>query len=193
MQDVFKNALYHKEPTVLGRRLLPLSLAHIYALMAIDSPYTDGGPKSLIDLSVAVMICSRTWEEGQEFFRQSNLLRVCKAWGKTCGKMKFGEEQSKFIRYLDEYTQFPDRLQDVGATPCRHPWPLLVVQTILGKVTESRAWNMPLPLAVSYWSAEAELNGDETLKGDSFDADLAAQTAHREKQRREYMAKKAGK
>jgi hypothetical protein len=58
---------------------------------------------------------------------------------------------------------------------------------------EDRVWNMPLPLAFSYWSAMAELQGDRTLKSDQDMADIEAQVAHREQQKQEWLAKQEAK
>jgi hypothetical protein len=189
MQTVFKNAIYHREPTVLRRRLLPLCLGHVYALMAAESPYVCGGNKSIVDLAVAVMVCSRTWEAGQEWFRAPGINRKCRAWGRTCRKLSFVAEHQRFTEYLDTYTQFPERRADPTAKPARHPWPLLLATQLTAAVGESRAWNMPLPLAVSYWSANAELAGDDTLVSVSDDDLLKEQIAWRAQQKREWEAK----
>jgi len=194
MQDVFKNTLYHREPTVLRRRLFPLCLSHIYALMVIDSPYVTGGTRTLLDLAIAVMICSRTWEEGKAFFGSDDILKQCAKWGSKCKRLDFNAEQDKFALYLDEYTQFPDRFATGGKEapkPCRHPWPLLICKRILPDVGESRAWNMPLPLALSYWSAEAEIQGDESLTTEADRLRRKEQEEYYEKQRLEHEAKQA--
>ena len=195
MQNVFKNALYHREPTVLQRRLLPLSLAHVYSLMVIDSPYVTGGEKTLLDLAIAVMICSRTWKQGQAFFESDDILDQCAKWGRKCRRLDFNTEQSNFVLYLDEYTQFPDRYSTVkpeAQKPCKHPWPLLIAKRLIGPScnpeTEARVWDMPLPLALSYWSAEAEIQGDESLATEADKQKRVEQEAHREKQRLEYEA-----
>ena len=60
----------------------------------------------------------------------------------------------------------PERWTKPGSDGVLHPWPLVIAVTIMPIVGEVRAWNMPLPLAVSYWSAIAETHGDKSLISD---------------------------
>lgn len=183
MQQVFATAIYHTEPTVLGKKLLPLSLGHVFALMAVESPYVCHGPKGLWDLSLAVAICSHTWEGNQRWFKSGKILADFKRWGKQCRKLNFVAEHWKFKTYFDHYTQFPERNHSEGMKPSRHPWPLMVANSLVAKVGEERAWNMPLPLAVSYWSADAEMQGDDSLKSDRDKAMFAEQQEYAAKLR----------
>ena len=169
MQQVFKNALFHQEPTVLKRRLLPLSCYHVLVLMAADNPYVvkQVPNPTLIDLAFGVAVCSRTREQCEIWLPADGMLDGIKAWGKTCRKMDFRAEGLSFENYLADYSAFPDRWSKTKTpTPCQHPWPLLVVVTIMPMVGESRAWNMPLPEAISLWSAYQETQGDSSLKTD---------------------------
>lgn len=191
MQAVFRNAFYHKTPTVLLRQLLPLSLGHVHQLYAADSPYVCGGNKTVNDLALAVAVCSRTWEELAAWLHTPGLLTQCKRWGRKASfRLNFFREHNRFVKYLDDYTQMPDRWQPdtKGGKPkvYQHPWTLIIATELLDKVGESRAWNMPLPLALSYWSALAELRyGDDSLKTPEDDK-------LREMQKK-YMAEQAAK
>ena len=49
----------------------------------------------------------------------------------------------------------------------QNPWPLIIATKLKDSVGESRAWNMALPMALAYWSAEAELLGDKSLVSDA--------------------------
>jgi len=182
MQQVFKNALYHTEPTVLLRRLLPLSLGHLYQLYAAESAYAiKGGKPGLPDLVYAVGICSRTFEQGMAWLRRPRLLAECERWGRRArNRVDPEEEHQVFLEYVDQFAIFPERYQDdkLQAKPCKHPWPLVIAVKIIPLVGESRAWNMPLPLALSYWSALAETEGDESLRGEDDERRRALQLAH---------------
>jgi hypothetical protein len=183
MQTVFQNALYHAEPTILLRRLCPLSLGHLHQLYAAESAYVTGEPINLFDLVFAVAICSRTWEQGLAWLHSPTLKKDCKAWGrKASAQLNFRKEGEKFRHYLDEYTQLPKRWHKQGigqGRPFQHPWTLILATELLPMVGESRAWNMPLPLALSYWSARQELQyGDDTLENPGDERARALQLAY---------------
>uniref|UniRef100_A0A6M3LLN6 Uncharacterized protein n=1 Tax=viral metagenome TaxID=1070528 RepID=A0A6M3LLN6_9ZZZZ len=189
MQKVFQNALYHQEPTVLLRRLLPLCLGHLHQLYAAESCYVNGGAKHLFDLVFAVGICSRTWEEGIAWLHSPTLLRSVKRWGRESSRtLNFFEEERKFAVYFDEYSQLPYRRIKEGpeaGRPYKHPWTLILATELLDKVGESRAWNMPLPLALSYWSGWQEIaHGDDTLNSEQDDRNLKMQQEYMAEQKR---------
>lgn len=169
MQQVFKNALFHEEPTVLRRRLLPLCCGHVMTLMCADNPYfVESGEKpNLMHLAFAAGVCSRTHEEGEKWITSEKLFDEVKKWGKSCRKMNYAEEGAKFQKYVIDYAKFPERWsKKKNPDPCGHPWPLLIVVTLMPLVGESRAWNMPLTKAISLWSAYQETQGDDSLKKD---------------------------
>ncbi|MEN6360042.1 MAG: hypothetical protein ABFD59_08300 [Smithella sp.] len=169
MQQVFKVAICQPESVVLRRRLLPLSLGHIYALMVYDSPYISGEKKTLIDLAFAVGICARSFEDIISWLSSKTLLRDCKQWGQSCRKLNFAAEEVEFESYLNSHCIVPDRWKSEKSDPVLHPWPLIIAVSLFPLVGESRAWNMPLPLAMSYWSAQEEINGDKSLKSEHDD------------------------
>ena len=167
-QTVFRNALVSFCPEVLRVQLKPLCCAHMFILQCIDSPYVvDGTSEATVeDLSNAVDICSRTWEDNLD--KLNNPIAddaVAKKWGKACRKMDFSAESKKFQTYLLEHLATPRTKQSSGES-CRNPWPLMIVATLMERVSESRSWNMPMPLARSYLSAIQEINGDKTLMTD---------------------------
>lgn len=190
MQEVFVNALYHEEPVVLRRRLLPLSLGHIYILLAVDSPYVLGGECSLFDLAFAVGVCTRTWEAGQEWLRSPRVFKDAEKWGGKCRGMDMEAENKTFAAYMDDYTKMPERWEPKsdgkGSNSAQHPWPLIIATKLKDSVGESRAWNMCLPMALAYWSAAAELMGDKSLVSDAdYEAikQLEAEAAERKQEK----------
>lgn len=168
MQPVFKRALFHREPVVLKRQLLPLCCGHVMTLMVAENAYvTPGEIPTLLSLALAVGICSRTHEDAEAWIKSDNLLEDTKRWGRKCRKLDFTMEGARFEQYLRDFSIFPARWsKSRNPQPTRHPWPLLVATSIMPIVGESRAWNMPLPKAVSIWSAMDELDGDTSLKTD---------------------------
>lgn len=170
MQEVFKNAILPLEPDVLGVRLLPLSLGHVYILMAVDSPFAVGGKPHLGNLSFAVQVCSRTFEDAQKWLHSETLIADVAKWGKSCRKMDFGAESKKFEEYIAQSTQMPERLSSSpgGGKGVKHPWPLIIAVSLFKHIGESRSWNMPMGMAVAYWSALAETQGDDSLCDDTY-------------------------
>lgn len=176
MQQVFKSAIYHRAPVVLGRQLLPLCLGHVYLLMAADSPYAvpKDEPPHLLNLAFAVAICSRSFEDCQSWIESPGVEAECAAWGASCEGMDFPAESDTFAAYLADSAVLPDKAPRGAVTPYRHPWPMVVAVSIMPLVgsssiqsAESRAWNMPQALAMSYHSALSELQGDDSLKTDA--------------------------
>jgi len=137
-------------------------------LMAADNPYAvpQTEKPNLIHLAFAVGICSRTHEDGEAWMRSENLLPEVKKWGKSCRKLNFPQEAKAFETYLRDFTIFPLRATKSPSSECHHPWPLIIAVSIMPMVGESRAWNMPLPKAISLWSAYQETQGDDSLVTD---------------------------
>lgn len=165
MQDVFKAAILPDGPDVLRVRLRPLSLAHVYILMSVDNPFAIGGSPHLGHLAFAVQICTRTFDENQEWFRSPSLVSDVEKWAEKCRDLDFPQERDKFEAYMKASTLLPQRWKKkdkIGAA-VKHPWPLVIAVAMFKHVGETRAWDMPLPLAMSYWSALGELNGDDSL------------------------------
>ncbi len=172
IQEVFRQALFHSEPKVLNRRLLPLSLGHLYYLQAANSPYFYGREKVFGDLILAVAICTRTWEQMECFVGASSGDDEFSAWGHECQQLDIAAESAVLEKYIADSCVFPVRFQDVSkpSKRCLHPWPLYLATSIMDMVGESRAWNMPVALAISYASARAEWkNGDESLRDEVID------------------------
>lgn len=169
MQDVFRNAVYHREPVVLRRQLLPLCLGHCYILLAAESPVVTGGRVDLKALAFAVGVCSRTFEDAQAWIKSDTLVADCIAWGKQYEQDNPAKDLAAFAEYKAEFDKFPNRFSK-SRSPCHHPWPLLVAVALAPAYSESRSWNMPLPLALSYWSV---LLGDDGLISDDELAAIA--------------------
>lgn len=179
MQAFLKIAVCHREPVVLGKKLLPLCCGHMYLLHAAESPYYYGGSPSLQDLAFAVAVCSHTFEEGISMLCNPPGDREIRAWIRSCRKALLHEEFTLFERYVAEQSSAPEHRQKIekNATEtaregCLHPWELLTVVALIPKVGESRAWNMPITLAFAYASAESERNGNRSFISEERERDV---------------------
>lgn len=200
MQEFYGNTLCNDVPVVLGKTLRPLTLAHVYTLLAAESPYVcdkpDSEKKTLFDLAFAVAVCSRTWEEIGELLANRDT-REIEAWGRQWGKAwntridPFIEDE-KMVQYLDRYTALPERKRKHKNAPdsgSRNPWPLILVSKYKGELGESRAWNLPVSLAFAYWLADCERDGDDSLVSDAEAAGLARAREIRKKMEMEAAKK----
>lgn len=147
---------------IFGRRLEPLSLWHLLALDAIDSPFLpDGGDDATIsDYLLAVAILSKKVPvdlqvdpEGIVPSRMSVLRAI-----------PFGRKQkdanAKLRAYFDDYWSalqiWPDG--DESRTPIGAPWILAKVAFLLRNtnLTEHRIWSAPIGQILCYEAALLE-------------------------------------
>jgi hypothetical protein len=139
-----------------------LCCGHVFILQAAESPYFYGTEKKLEDLVFAVNICSQTFEQAQAAFDVDHP-EEWKQWRRECRKLDFAEETIHFESYWHDHIAMPVRETSAQARGSLHPWPLLVAVSVMKVVGESRAWNMPLPMAMSINSVLGELKGDTSL------------------------------
>lgn len=154
-------------PVVLGVSLRPFCCGHAVLLEAIESPFLRGGNVDREDLIIAVWICSRSFEDGRTQLTgdRGKLLKECEAWGATVGAWDFDASNAAFQNYLAAHLKAPEKWKSKASRGCRAPWPLTVAAGIMMhlRIGESEAWNMPMQMALWYFAAIAEANGDESL------------------------------
>jgi len=164
----FLASFFAVPPVLLGRKLKPFCCGHAVILASLESPFIVSGKVTPEELIVAVWVCSQTFEEGRDkILNGGDVLRVeCEKWGGEIGGFDFSKAVVDFERYLTDYTKAPERWKTKASKEARAPWPLVVATTIMHEfpVSESDAWNMPLPKALWYFAACAEaFYGDESL------------------------------
>jgi hypothetical protein len=157
-------------PVMFGRRLLPFSIAHHYALRELESPYVVGGKAKRADLLLACSICSRTWEQirlflGQQVGVRRDIFRAF--WWR---RFDFTIADESFSNYVDEYETVPQHSTVVGtgegkSTRVAAPFEWHLVAFLMREygMSESEGWNMPINRAKCFFDVEAERNGDDSL------------------------------
>jgi hypothetical protein len=163
MLDCHVNAFLILPGRVLGRQLRPLTLAHYWILEAVDSPYVTGAVPAYADTVFAAFVLSHHPAFVRWLMVRPALMRfVFAAWGRRYKGMNIIGDMRAFSEYWKAYTAWPKQW-DKGGPSKRSclPTSIKLVWTIAGKVGERRAWSMPMPLAVAYFTAEAEWNGAE--------------------------------
>lgn len=114
------------------------------------------------DLILAVLICSKTYEEFLAFIENENFLDAVRQWGEQVGKYDLLEKVSLFKEYMETANTAPKYWEDIGdsKTSGAH-WTQAVKVVLTGHLnyTESEALNCPLPKALADFFKHAETSG----------------------------------
>ena len=170
MYECYKNALLTRCPMVLGRHLVPFSLGHAAVLTALESPVIDCKPVTTDDAIVGIYVCSMPYQHALDKISDGSFAAECKQWGEAV----FGDDKQpefdKFFQYIEWHTKAPPRYEFISKggkvikpEPGAVPWFFSVAWALMDRMPEARAWNMSLPLALSYYAAHCQFNGDEFL------------------------------
>ena len=183
MQQTYLNAIWAKPPRVMGRQLLPLSCAHVYVLMSMESPFFTDGDVGVGDMALAVWVCQQRafpFDTINTAFRSGRLDKRMRRWGARYNLLGLARDRETFGEYLLVNLQAPERFFSDKAPPrpARVEWPMaVVVANIRTGIPEDRAWNMPMPLASLYKLTAGYLDGDDSLK--SADEERISEIAER--------------
>lgn len=170
MQSVFKAGLRQRRARVLGVSLLPLSLGHVWALLAFENGFAVSGKRAdLSDLVMGAAICSREFDSILDLLNNPDRhIKEIAEWGRKTSKQNLVRQKRAFIRYLNDNCKTPERWKKSGEaqSQSRVPWPIKVAVGIMPLVGESRAWNMSITMAMSYWFGLQENAGDNSIVSD---------------------------
>jgi hypothetical protein len=157
------------ETVLLGHRMRPFSLKHRLALHAIDSPFvSEGKPMTLLDLFVAVKICS------EKSIRRLTFMDVVRMSYIKANPDKI----ESYVRAFHEYsnvTNWPkfwdrDKQQASGKGV---PWMLAVVSNLVSSGwDEESAWSLPESQAIWYHTAISIRNGNDVSLLSDDDEDI---------------------
>lgn len=175
--NVFLKSALVQPPRVLGVRLRPFSAWHALVLAALENPYAVGGERSTSALIEGVLVCRNPWHPGGDPL--PSLLRFSRSrwcrflWWWRCVARNIDRATDEFGRYVVEYQRHPTYWESTSGAAERSGVPLpFYVSHILSAycgMDESRAWNMPLSMALCHVAAVAESKGASVA-----DAELAA-------------------
>ena len=163
MLDCHVNAFLIKPGLVLGRKLRHLTLRHLWLLEAVDSPYAFRAPPAYSDTVFAVFLLSVPFAVARWLLMHPRIMAwIFAAWGRRNQSMDHAADMAAFADYFDTYTAQADPYETKGAgrRSCLTS-SVKIAWAIMGKVGERRAWSMPLPLAMTYFTAECEFNGQD--------------------------------
>ena len=183
IDPVYLRAVFAGEFECLGRRLQSLRLAHLAALIAIDSPYLEGRPGTVADLAAAVGICTapsvapllvRPWRyeitpqaagRGVAAFSKRQLRRLAKKYANPFALMA---EEITFMIYLADHNaapeMWPENKEGPKGEPAKTPF-LAAIKSALMRYCQCdhlAAWSYPLGEALWDIAAAGERESGES-------------------------------
>jgi len=173
VDETFLEAFYVVPPKVLGKQLLPFSCGRAMNLEVLESPFMRGGLITPPDLIVGVWVCSQKYKDCKAKMQKSVLSEEAEKeleqeafeWGQAEKVWRFEETREIFETYISAFTKAPSRWKKQTHRKPKAPWPLVVATTLIRdlRIPIDEAWEMPLPEALWYFAAVAELDGDDSL------------------------------
>ena len=149
---------------ILGEKLRPFSLGHFILLKRHECAFISGGVPSVLDLLIAVMICSRSWEDAQRFVEGNDFKPEGKRLEKILKKCdNIPKRMIYFGDYIEEGMQGPKvwSKDDNNAPKFGSPFAQVIKVSMMSKMglTESEALNRPLSLCLWDMATLSELQG----------------------------------
>jgi len=157
---------------VLRKNLRDFSLGHAYLLEALESPFMVGGKVGLGDLAVAVLLCSKSFQDARKYLMLPPPLMMKQAnrWGWWCRLwgLDFKDEEEKFKDYMRAYTEMPDPFIDESESVAGSavPMSIRVAWMLMERMSEEDAWNCPMSRGLAYFTSNAEHNGQQFFTED---------------------------
>jgi hypothetical protein len=159
-------------PDILGLRLLPLSIWHVWALKASSNPFATGGKYDIESFCNALLICTLSKSQFDELVR-TDALAVYKGHHiapaiLTADEDTRAEALGVFLEYFDACTVYPEFWEDDKSDPvkdrlrCPSEWHL-VASLLRMRIaqTEAEAWDYPIAKAHCWVAVEGERNGSK--------------------------------
>lgn len=157
---------------VLGLRLVPLTLDHVFLLAELRSPIVTGedGADPLGELGLACIACSQDVIAARSDIERLlnpkgwRARRSAIRWAKHCAKLDFGEEAQKFREWFDAQTDGPRPKRDLSkgeGKALSAPWWLNLLANLCGEFgwTADNAKALTVREARQLLSARMESSG----------------------------------
>ncbi len=149
---------------VLGLRLLPMTVGHLFLLHEMDASYLSPvGEASIADIIASAFVLAQPYKDSRAIIGTKRARLFCWIWGIRCRKLNLAHEIGKFSAYLkDQYTapsmrpSDPDRAKYLNAP---EHWRLLGMLMSVFGMSESEAMDTPLVKARCLAAVDAERNG----------------------------------
>lgn len=165
MHDAWLAAMLCSPPRIMGRRLKPFSLSHSFILECAGNGYCGGDERGAAHFFECVDVCSRDWKGNKKRFARGRFGNyLFKRWVAKNIRGVSEQDVVQMEAYIHNFTVTPPRRSDGGGDELASPWQFRVVAWLMSRgVSEDRAWNMPQNLALCYFYAAGEFEGDKSL------------------------------
>lgn len=187
------SAAFPEPQSILGLRLLPLSLGRYQLLKRFDCPFVDDEKKEISiealnkELFFSLVICALPCEEFCRLLNNGLLRKELKRWGKKLKKIvnKKGfsilESFAAFRKYLDDGSAVPWVVlskQDNSETSMVH-WSSSIEVTLRSRVgwTEEQIYERPLTKALADFFKYMESEGMVKLYDPAVYQDIQAEAS----------------
>jgi hypothetical protein len=173
MDAIWAAAAFPNEFTVFSVRLRPFCSGHEILLHRIESPIVLGKPAEWLDIFLAVLICSQSFEDGLKIMRKPRKLRwLVRFWRLFMRKQDLRIEAAKFTGYLNSGMWTPDTSEAVGKEDVRKlkaPRAFRLIPFLCSNLnmSESEALNFPIARACAYYGALGDKDGEIDLVGET--------------------------
>jgi hypothetical protein len=167
MWEDFHEAMASRPHRLLGRGLFPFCSYHHFWLKILNSPLLVGGEVSLVDIEVAVRICSCKFGQAERVIKP----RWTDKWKILYYQFRYNIPDlcNQFAEYIQDYNSPPERAPtggEVHSTSTAEPFPYQAwlvtgLMCVMG-LTEEQAWMMPIGKAEWYLSISNAFRDKET-------------------------------
>jgi hypothetical protein len=191
MERDWSLAAFPLETSVLKLRLRPYSCGHEILLCQIRSPFATETEMDWIDLFLAALICSQSFEEGKKLLASPRKVRFfIRLWRLVLSRCNLQAELAIFYQYLTDGRWSPPANEMKGdgwtSRALKAPRVYRLIPMLCSQLglTESQALDFPMARANAYAAAQADRDGTIDLSGGNQEnallshlADLEARAA----------------
>lgn len=159
---------------ILRKKMQDFTVGHAFLLEALESPFMLGGMVHFNDLVVAALICSMPFSKAREYLMRPlfKMQRDVQRWGFWCRirGLNISQEMEKMRDYISSYHDMAEPYKKKGSRTHKSALPesVRVAWCLMERLTEDEAWNCPMARALSYFTAQAEYNGQEFMTEEEF-------------------------
>ena len=163
-------ALSDETPVCMGLKLRPYSIGHALLLARHDSSFALGGPITLGDMVLAVLVCSQTFRDAQGTLNAWWAKWYVKYWGWHMRKLNIISEAKTFQAYRETGTWLPNinfKLENARMmTAPQAVWLLAFLVKDCG-MAPAEALDVPIARANALLYADMDSRGEVNFQSDS--------------------------